>query len=236
MSSRALILLFLLTSLASCMSTAPALRIPAEVVVPFDDYEDWYLYEELIWSEGALPEGSWIAVPSGFVTDYASIPAAAQVLIPKNGPYSRAALVHDYLYWRGADVCTREQADMVMFLGMYEQDACQEDRDTIYAQLSNFGAVAWNRNRAERREGLPRVIPSHMFDDLRNGPPGGAHYRSWDEFRPRVQGEYLNLGAPEPVGVVSVDWEQVEARFTAIREREAAPWWAIWEHLKFWKW
>lgn len=39
-----------------------------------------------------------IRVPSGFTTDFASIPWYAQSLFPKFGPHNLAAILHDYLY------------------------------------------------------------------------------------------------------------------------------------------
>lgn len=36
-------------------------------------------------------------VPAGFVTDFASVPAAVSWLIPSYGKYTLAAIVHDYL-------------------------------------------------------------------------------------------------------------------------------------------
>ena len=37
-------------------------------------------------------------IPAGFVTDFASIPAWAQPLLPRTGKHNRAAVLHDYLY------------------------------------------------------------------------------------------------------------------------------------------
>ncbi len=38
-----------------------------------------------------------ITVPAGAVTDFASIPRFARMLIPKLGRYNKAAVIHDYL-------------------------------------------------------------------------------------------------------------------------------------------
>lgn len=229
---RAFVLLFLVLLPIGCAT--PALEeMRAEVVSPFDDYQNWYLVRDYSWD---VMTGSTITVPEGFVTDYASIPAAAQLIIPKNGPYSRAAIIHDYLYWRGDEVCTKTQADKIMYLGMWEQGADKDDRDTIYAQLQNFGAPAWNENAAERQSGLPRVIPPDLFEVLLDGRSDGSRYASWDAFRPFVRLEYAETGRTQPLGEVRVDWAAVEARFDELREEEKAPWWAFWTYLKFWQW
>jgi hypothetical protein len=39
-----------------------------------------------------------IVVPPHFVTDFASVPAAFRWLVPQEGPYSAAAVIHDWLY------------------------------------------------------------------------------------------------------------------------------------------
>ena len=43
-------------------------------------------------------DGFTYLVPKGFRFDYASIPQAAQSIIPKMGPWNPAAMLHDYLY------------------------------------------------------------------------------------------------------------------------------------------
>ena len=50
-----------------------------------------------------------IVVPKGFVTDFASILQAFWALgLSPHGQYSRAAVVHDYLYW--SQSCSRYRA------------------------------------------------------------------------------------------------------------------------------
>lgn len=66
-----------------------------------------------------------ILVEKGWLTDFASVPWAAQWLIPKSGKYNQAAVLHDYIYSKGGKVrsahtnkvyfYTKKEAD-VMFL------------------------------------------------------------------------------------------------------------------------
>lgn len=42
-----------------------------------------------------------ILVPAGFKTDLASIPRGLWNVLPKSGPYDKAAVIHDYLYQTG---------------------------------------------------------------------------------------------------------------------------------------
>ena len=52
-----------------------------------------------------------ITVPTGFVTDFASVPAPGRILISGHGHDRWAAVVHDYLY--SEKKFTRKQADEV---------------------------------------------------------------------------------------------------------------------------
>jgi hypothetical protein len=54
----------------------------------------WRLLEPLVY-EGNTDR--W-AVPAGFVTDFASVPALVTPLLPRTGRHNRAAVLHDYLY------------------------------------------------------------------------------------------------------------------------------------------
>jgi hypothetical protein len=63
-----------------------------------DDWRSWRIEQPLIYEVGALGSGQVITVPAGFVTDGASIPQLLWAIMPTWGRYSRAAVVHDFLY------------------------------------------------------------------------------------------------------------------------------------------
>lgn len=87
---------------------------------------------------GSADSGQIIVVPAGFKTDFASIPWGFRNLFPPLGKYSRAAVVHDFLYRVRGDApeasvelylreeLTREQADAL--------EALRRDRPTINAR------------------------------------------------------------------------------------------------------
>src|SRR5581483_3844288 len=62
------------------------------------NWHRWRLEQKLIYEVGAEGSGRMIEVPHGFVTDGASIPRPLWWLLPTWGTYSRAAVIHDYLY------------------------------------------------------------------------------------------------------------------------------------------
>ncbi|HEX9446379.1 MAG TPA: DUF1353 domain-containing protein [Dongiaceae bacterium] len=120
-----------------------------------DDIES-VLAADLTYRIGA--SGVAITVPRGFVTDFASIPQPLWSILSPHGRYSRAAIVHDYLYW--SQSCTRDQADNLFMIAMQESGVADSDRTAIYQAVSWAGEDAWDANRAERAQGLPRIIPA----------------------------------------------------------------------------
>lgn len=55
--------------------------------------------------------GDLITVPAGMTTDLASIPRLVSGALPPDGPWARAALVHDFLYATGG-TCVLKQKDL----------------------------------------------------------------------------------------------------------------------------
>lgn len=71
----------------------------------------WRLLLPFEYHVGAYPSATVIVVPVGFETDLASIPRALQWLFPPDGAYTKAAVLHDYLYRCG--LFSRAQADAI---------------------------------------------------------------------------------------------------------------------------
>jgi hypothetical protein len=66
--------------------------VSTEVVVSRYSDRLWRLEKEIVY-KGKYQ--TWI-VPVGFLTDFASVPAMVQWLIPSTGTYTQAAILHDY--------------------------------------------------------------------------------------------------------------------------------------------
>lgn len=156
-ATRPLALLF-----AGCVGAAVFAQQPidAPVLKPFADNHDWLLVNDVVYRPGDAAVA--ITVPRGFVTDFASIPRAfwAADLSP-NGRYSKAAIVHDYLYWTQA--CSREQADNLLDIAMQESNVGYLQRNTIYWGVRAGGDGAWQANATQRAQGLPRIVPAESF-------------------------------------------------------------------------
>lgn len=58
----------------------------------------WVLAKELVYSSGIYEAPPSILVPVGFCSDFASIPRIFWIVIPPDGSYTAAAVLHDFLY------------------------------------------------------------------------------------------------------------------------------------------
>lgn len=61
--------------------------------------------------------GILITIPAGFITDFASVPRFLWAILPHDGPWAPAAVVHDFLYSHHS-ACSRFLADAVFRDGM----------------------------------------------------------------------------------------------------------------------
>ncbi len=150
------------------------------VAQPFND-RAWMLKDEMHYTIGT--SGVTVTIPKGFVTDFASIPRAFWLWIPPTGSYSRAAVVHDWLYW--VQVCNREQSDKLLLLAMVESEVSVATRFTIYNAVRFFGERAWDGNTSEKSKGYIRMLLP-PFDVI----TGNA---MWTSYRERLRQQH----APE---------------------------------------
>lgn len=169
MKHTALFMLAALLVMSGCAPIPPPLDIP--------DLDDRYtmLTEPLVWRIGKTRQQ--IVVPAGFVSDYASIPPGISAFIGRRGRHSRAAIVHDYLYW--SQKCTRTQADRLMLIGMREMDVAAFQRWIIYTGVDWGGSFAWNKNRRLNDEGEIRIIPAARRS--------GFGFQAWPTYRETLE-------------------------------------------------
>ncbi len=93
--------------------------------------------------------GAVVTVPTGFVTDLASIPRALFIALPPIGKYDYAAVVHDYLYRTDSDpVVDQKTADLAILHGM--EDAPHPPnwlvRHLVYAGVRFGGGHAFHQH------------------------------------------------------------------------------------------
>ncbi|HEX8593859.1 MAG TPA: DUF1353 domain-containing protein [Pseudomonas sp.] len=154
----------LLASISGCQAPPPP------DVRPFGDAQFWMTTQPVVYSIGSTADR--IVIPRGFVTDFASIPKPLWTLgLTPYGQYSRAALIHDYLYW--AQGCSRAQSDRLLLIAMKESKVGGFDEFAVYNGVHLGGTHSWQGNAKERASGLPRVIPRKYLrpDDPNMGWP-----------------------------------------------------------------
>ena len=94
-----------------------------------------------------------IKVPIGFVTDFASIPRFARIIIPKLGKQNKAAVLHDYLYQhhqltiKGLRLTvSRKEADITFLDSMEALGVAKWKRLIMFICVRAFGFLAWRKH------------------------------------------------------------------------------------------
>jgi hypothetical protein len=181
MSKQLQLLVALLCAAASAWSQQTP---PSPLVRAFGDNKFWIVVEDMVYVIGSTNES--IVVPKGFVTDFASIPQGLWSLgLTPHGQYSRAAVVHDYLYW--SQGCSRAQADRLLVIAMKGSSVSVFDEFLVYQGVDKGGAAPWKANAQQRRAGLPRIVPDNY---LRPADPN----TNWPSYRQVL----VNQGIKDP--------------------------------------
>ena len=103
------------------------------------------------------PTKALIVVPTGYVTDFASVPAAARSVISEFGDQAEAAIVHDWLYAVG-EPDRRLVADQIFRFAMREQGVSAPTATIAYNAVRWFGGAAYGReDEWARRFGDPQT-------------------------------------------------------------------------------
>jgi hypothetical protein len=122
----------------------------------------YYLDKEIKWTPGPNQQGPTVEVPIGFVTDLASIPRIFWSLLPTDGSYTFAAIVHDYLYW--TQPVPRDVADKVFLFGMDDLKVPSYISGQIYTAVRARGHIAWEQNQTLRSAGEKRLLREFPTD------------------------------------------------------------------------
>jgi Protein of unknown function (DUF1353) len=142
-----------------------ALFVMPPRVIPFLDWDFFYIDEGLNWVPEQDVKLSAVRVPKGFVTDLASIPQALWWALPRTGRYVYPAIVHDYLYWN--QKTSRKEADDILLQSMIELNVSALKRDAIYAGVRTpVGQAAWDNNAQAKERGERRVLQKFPENSL----------------------------------------------------------------------
>jgi hypothetical protein len=97
-----------------------------------------------------------ITVPTGFVTDFASVPQVFWSALRPDGLYTYPAIVHDWLYWTQDH--TKEIADNIFKAMMEDFSVPALTVFAIYESVRLFGGSAWEGNARLKSQGERRVL------------------------------------------------------------------------------
>jgi hypothetical protein len=82
-----------------------------------------------------------ITVPSGFVSDGASVPRVFWSIFPPFGKYFKAAIIHDYLYSSENNAFNRVKSDYIFLEAMKETNVSFIIRYVIYNAVRIGGGI-----------------------------------------------------------------------------------------------
>ena len=117
----------------------------------------YFLTKPISWTPNKGQESyKKVLVPTGFVTDFASIPKNFWTLLRPDGEYTYAAIIHDYLYW--AQPRSREEADQIFKMAMQDFGISAVEVELIYGAVRFVGRFAWNANAKQKALGEKRVL------------------------------------------------------------------------------
>jgi len=104
-----------------------------------------------------------IVVPTGFITDLASIPRYLWWWESPHEGTLAPAIIHDYLYWEQS--CKKDEADAVMYLAMQEVGLSKFKIEAIYLGVRTpLAQKAWNKNKEAKKHGESRFLTQKYAD------------------------------------------------------------------------
>ena len=127
----------------------------------------WGLHDPLTYRPSN--EDHAITVPPGFVVDLASIPRPFWTVLPPDGPWAKASVIHDFLYaTRGTGVWkahpsgntrpapySRAEADWILRDALKNRGVDVVRRNIIWAAVRLFGAGGWGKDDSRQKRGTP---------------------------------------------------------------------------------
>jgi len=111
----------------------------------------WEIQETFVYYIGSLDSDSFIEVPAGFQTDFATIPKAFWSIFPPTGKYTKAAVVHDYLTANKGEIImiimngevrlfSKKESDLIFLEAMSVLGVSHTIRKMMYYTVRVFGS------------------------------------------------------------------------------------------------
>lgn len=155
--------------------TTPLFLIPlAHLDLGADDKSWILLNSDFCYEVGYLGSGELICVPTGFITDLASVPRLLWPIVnPTGSRISRGAVIHDFLY-RSAEMrkkYNRRDADRIIRNAIKAAGGPSSRAFIVWAALRLFAWYAWYKG--GKRDQKTLVLPLKELPKLEQNPDGG---------------------------------------------------------------
>ena len=115
------------------------------VVSPMPNGKDWKLDRPFTYRIHSRYSKRLISVPRGFVSDFASIPKFIFWLLPWWAKFSKAPILHDFLYKE--KYLTRKESDDIFLEAMLIEWRNRKSRHLVawieYYAVRIFGGLVW---------------------------------------------------------------------------------------------
>jgi Protein of unknown function (DUF1353) len=122
----------------------------------------YVLTKPITWAPSPGQPHGRVEVPAGFVTDLSSIPRLFWAVLPPDGDFAYAAVLHDYLYWEQDR--PREESDQIFKLAMEDLNIDPKTIAVIQAALRVSGGSAWDSNARLKASGEKRILKKFPTD------------------------------------------------------------------------
>jgi hypothetical protein len=124
----------------------------------------YFLTKTIAWAPNPGQPYKRVDVPPGFVTDFASIPAIFWSVLPPDGEYAYAAVIHDYLYW--TQKTGRAEADDILKFAMQDLKVNGFTIGVVYGAVRAAGGFAWDDNAKLKASGEKRILKKFPDDPV----------------------------------------------------------------------
>ncbi len=115
------------------------------IVIVLDKYL-FQLYEDFEYYWDEKDKENKIVIPALFITDFASVPKLLWSIYPPTGLYTKAALMHDFLYKNGSAIgYERKFCDQALRNAMMVSKVGFGTRWAFYLAVRLFGGKNWQK-------------------------------------------------------------------------------------------
>ena len=119
-------------------------RFTEKLIVSLEkDGKHWTLEADFEYYTDINQERIYIKIPSGFRTDFASIPKIFHSFIEDKDKYNKAAVVHDWLY--NTKMFDRKTSDKIFLEAMFVLGINKFKAYIFYYAVRLFGWIRWRR-------------------------------------------------------------------------------------------